>query len=285
MADTVFDNIDPVIMERIKNLRLIDDELMTIVFNGDKEATELLIRILLNRNDLRVTKSMTQEQKHNLFGRSIKLDIVAEDIFKTEYNIEIQRADKGAGAKRIRYHQAMIDSHTLKKQEAFETLPNIYIIFILEHDMFGRNEPIYSVSKTLNIKDEDGNNLLFDDGCNIMYINGEYRGDDALGKLMHDFSTPNADEMIYNSLADKVRFYKQDETGVRMTSRIVEEYGDERAAEALKQGIKQGEQKRAIEDAVLLIKDYNEKPEIAAQKINAPLEKVLELYKQNSEKE
>lgn len=253
MADTVFDNIDPVIMERIKNLRLIDDELMTIVFNGDKEATELLIRILLNRNDLKVIKSMTQEQKHNLFGRSIKLDIVAEDIFKTEYNIEIQRADKGAGAKRIRYHQAMIDSHTLKKQEAFETLPNLYIIFILEHDMFGRNEPIYSVSKTLNIKDEDGNNLLFDDGCNIMYINGEYRGDDALGKLMHDFSTPNADEMIYNSLADKVRFYKQDETGVRMTSKIVEEYGDERAAEALKQGIQQGiqqgEQKRAIEDA------------------------------------
>lgn len=186
MADTIFDNIDPVIMERIKNLRLIDDELMTIVFNGDKEATELLIRILLNRNDLKVTKSMTQEQKHNLFGRSIKLDIVAEDIFKTEYNIEIQRADKGAGAKRIRYHQAMIDSHTLKKQEAFETLPNLYIIFILEHDMFGRNEPIYSVSKTLNIKDEDGNNLI------------------SLGKLMHDFSTPNADEMIYNSLADKV---------------------------------------------------------------------------------
>lgn len=284
MADTVFDNIDPVIMERIKNLRLIDDELMTIVFSGDKEATELLIRILLNRNDLKVTKSMTQEQKHNLFGRSIKLDIVAEDIFKTEYNIEIQRADKGAGAKRIRYHQAMIDSHTLKKQEAFETLPNLYIIFILEHDMFGRNEPIYSVSKTLNIKDEDGNNLLFDDGCNIMYINGEYRGDDALGKLMHDFSTPNADEMIYNSLADKVRFYKQDETGVRMTSKIVEEYGDERAAEALKQGIQQGEQQKAIEDAVLLIKEYNEKPEIAAQKMNAPLEKVLELYKQCAEK-
>jgi predicted transposase/invertase (TIGR01784 family) len=272
MADTIFDNIDPVIMERIKNLRLIDDELMTIVFSGDKEATELLIRILLNRNDLRVTKSMTQEQKHNLFGRSIKLDIVAEDIFKTEYNIEIQRADKGAGAKRIRYHQAMIDSHTLKKQEAFETLPNIYIIFILEHDMFGRNEPIYSVSKTLNIKDEDGNNLLFDDGCNIMYINGEYRGDDALGKLMHDFSTPNADEMIYNSLADKVRFYKQDETGVRMTSRIVQEYGDERAAEALKQGIQQGEQQKAIKDAKVLLADGKYTAEEISNLLHIPVE-------------
>ena len=70
MKETVFNNIDPLMMERIKNLRLIDDELMTMVFSGDKKATELLIRILLNRNDLRVTKSMTQEQKHNLFGRS-----------------------------------------------------------------------------------------------------------------------------------------------------------------------------------------------------------------------
>ncbi len=283
MADTIFDNIDPVIMERIKNLRLIDDELMTIVFSGDKEATELLIRILLNRNDLRVTKSMTQEQKHNLFGRSIKLDIVAEDIFKTEYNIEIQRADKGAGAKRIRYHQAMIDSHTLKKQEAFETLPNIYIIFILEHDMFGRNEPIYSVSKTLNIKDEDGNNLLFDDGCNIMYVNGEYTGDDALGKLMHDFSTPNADEMYYTELAEKVRFYKQDETGVQMASKIVEEYGDERAAEAFKQGIQQGAQQQAIEDAIEFLKEEIP-PEKVAKCVKLPIEKVLELQSQLSKK-
>ena len=37
-----------------------------------------------------------------------KIDIVAEDIFKTEYNIEIQRADKGSSGKRIRYHQVTI---------------------------------------------------------------------------------------------------------------------------------------------------------------------------------
>ena len=279
MVNTIFENIDPVVMDRIKNLRLIDDELMTVVFSGDKEATEFLIRILLNRNDLTVTKSMTQEQKHNLFGRSVTLDIVAEDIFKTEYNIEIQRADKGAGARRIRYHQAMLDSHTLKKKMDFEELPNLYIIFILEHDIFRSGLPIYHVSKTLNTKDEDGNNLLFDDGCNIMYINGEYRGDDALGKLMHDFSTPNADEMNYDSLADKVRFYKQDETGLQMASKIVEEYGDERATEALKQGIQQGEQKKAVEAALILIKDFNVSPEIAAMKMNAPLELVLKEYK------
>ena len=107
--------------------------------------------------------------------------------------------------------------------------------------------------KTLDVKDEDGDYLLFDDACNIMYVNGDYRGDNPLGKLMNDFSTPNADEMYYNELARKVRFHKQTEKGVQMASQIVEEYGDERAAEALKigiqQGIQQGEHKKAIEDA------------------------------------
>ena len=84
---TVFDNIDPVVMEKIQSLRLIDDEMMTVVFSGDKKATEFLLKILLNREDLKVKKSMTQLQKQNLFGRSVKLDIVAEDLYKQEYNI------------------------------------------------------------------------------------------------------------------------------------------------------------------------------------------------------
>ena len=49
-------------------------------------------------------------------------------------------------------------------------------------------------------------------------------------------------------------------------------------------GIQQGEQQKAIEDAVLLIKEYKETPEVAAQKMNAPLEKVLEYLKSNNEK-
>ena len=60
MAESIFNNIDPVVLEKVQNLRLIDDELMTVVFSGDKKVTQFLIRILLNRNDLIVKKSMTQ---------------------------------------------------------------------------------------------------------------------------------------------------------------------------------------------------------------------------------
>ena len=130
-----------------------------------------------------------------------------------------------------RKRTTMLDSHTLKKNKDFEELPNLYIVFILEHDLFGEGLPIYFVNKILNVKDADGNYLPFDDGCNIMYINGDYRGDNPLGKLMHDFSTSNADEMYYDELAKRVRFHKQDEKGVQNMCQIIEEYGDERAAQ------------------------------------------------------
>ena len=96
---------------------------------------------------------------------------------------------------------------------------------------------------------------------------------------MHDFSTPNADEMYYNEFARKVRFHKQDEKGVQMASQIVEEYGDERAAEALQKGIAQGIQQHAIEAAIKLLKNNKLYPEEIADTQGLSLEQVLELQK------
>lgn len=50
----------------------------------------------------------------NLIGRDIWLDIDAIDDLGTEYDIEVQRADKGADRKRARYHSSILDAHMLK---------------------------------------------------------------------------------------------------------------------------------------------------------------------------
>ena len=176
----------------------------------------------------------------------------------------------------------MIDSHTLQPQEDPESLPNLYIIFILEHDFFKEGEAIYRVIKHYDVQDSDGKYLKYDDGCHIMYVNGDYRGENPLGKLMHDFATPNADEMYFNELAEKVRYHKQDSEGVKVVSEIVEEYGNERAAEALQQGIQQGIQQgalqKAIETAKTMLSDHLS-PEKVALYSGLPLEEVLELQK------
>ncbi len=43
-----------------------------------------------------------------------------------------------------------------------------------------------------------------------------------------------------------------------------------------REGIAKGEEKKAVENALTLIRDYNASPEAAAEKMGAPLDKVLE---------
>ncbi|MBQ1726277.1 MAG: hypothetical protein II039_02700 [Treponema sp.] len=51
--------------------------------------------------------------------------------------------------------------------------------------------------------------------------------------------------------------------------------------EAFENGLEKGKQQKAIEAAVTLVKEFNIAPELAAEKMDAPLDKVLE--KLNSE--
>ena len=49
------------------------------------------------------------------------------------------------------------------------------------------------------------------------------------------------------------------------------------------EGLVEGEQQKAVEAAIIAVKEFNATPEYAAQKMNAPLELVLEgLKKQES---
>jgi len=224
---SVFDTIDPRILERIKALRLMDDEFMSVVFDGDKELTGLVLRIILNRDDLTVKKTMTQSEKRNLYGRSVKLDILAEDTNGKLYDIEIQRADKGASPKRARANLSALDSKSLKKGDDFSALPETYIIFITENDIYHLNKPFYEVEKSIK-----GIKEPFDDGSHTIFVNGAYRENDAIGKLMHDFCVSEADEMYYSEIAEKVRFHKnQTDGGNEPMSRIFEEYANEVATE------------------------------------------------------
>ena len=59
-------------------------------------------------------------------------------------------------------------------------------------------QPIYPVERYITIGEEK---VLFGDGSHILYVNGKYRGDDEVGKLMHDFSCTDPDDMNYEILA------------------------------------------------------------------------------------
>jgi len=43
----------------------------------------------------------------------------------------------------------------------------------------------------------------------VLYVNGEYRDDSDIGKLMHDFNCISADDMNFEILAEKTRYLKE----------------------------------------------------------------------------
>ncbi len=72
--------------------------------------------------------------------------------------------------------------------------------------------------------------MTFQDESHIIYVNGEYEGDNSIGNLMHDFACANPDEMRSKLLAEKTRYYKQNDKGVRRMSKIMEELFEEERA-------------------------------------------------------
>ena len=213
-------------LRRIQSLRLLDDDFMNKVFE-DKACAEFLLQIILERTDLTVQKVHSQHNLKNLQGRSVRLDILATDEAGRVYNIEVQRSDKGAGAKRARYNSSLIDANITEPGDNYENLNETYVIFITEHDVLKAGQPIYHIDRMIQ-----ETSASFGDGSHILYVNAQIKDNTALGQLMHDFACTKAEEMHYPILAKRVRYFEEEQEGVATMSRIFEEIKREAAQEA-----------------------------------------------------
>ena len=208
-------------LERIRNFRLMDDDFMSKVFE-DTACAEFLLKIILNRDDLTVQEVHGQHDIKNLQGRSVRLDILAVDEKNRVYNIEVQRSDRGAGAKRARYNSSLLDANLTQPGDGYDALNETYIIFITERDVLKRNLPIYHINRII---EETGE--AFGDEAHIIYVNSQIKDETALGKLMHDFSCTDPEDMKYPVLAERVKYFKEDTKGVTTMCRAMERMRDE----------------------------------------------------------
>ncbi len=261
-------------LERLKSLRYMDDDFMTVCLADNFEGVELILQIVLGKRNIKVKSVRTQEPLKNLQGRSATLDVHAVDSDNKEFDVEIQRKDAGAGAKRARHNSSLLDAHILKAGDDTEDIPDSYVIFITENDVMKGNQPIYLVERYVTIGE---NKVLFGDGSHILYVNGKYRGDDEVGKLMHDFSCTNPDDMNYEVLAKKARYFKQDEKGVAAMCKIMEDMRNEAAQKAAQEA----EQNKAKKTAVHLIKLGKMTLEEIAEATELSLDVVKELENQS----
>ncbi len=226
--------INPDFLDRIERFRLLDDTFMSVVFD-DKECAEFLIRQLLDDSSLNVVSVTAQKEMKNLNGRSIRLDIHAIDSNGKAYDIEVERSDSRATPKRARYNASIMDSYITEPGDDYENLPESYVIFVTENDVWKGNLPVY----TANRKIEELNNVSFDDESHILFVNTAYKGESRLDSLFHDFRCTDPDNMKNEILAERVRYFKESDEGVGSMCQIMEELRDKSIALGAKKEKKQ----------------------------------------------
>ena len=264
-------------LDKIQKLRLMDDDFFNKCMEGSTECVELILHIIMDRTDLKVISAQTQHSIKNLQGRSVRLDVLALDDSGRQINIEIQREDKGAGSRRARYHSSILDANLLLAGEDFEELPETYVIFITERDVLKKGLPLYRVERCVLETNE-----AFGDGSHIMYVNGENRDETPLGRLMYDFSCADPEDMNYQVLADRARYFKSDEEGVGIMCKLLEDMRIEAMEEGRmegrmegkKEGIEVGKKEGALNAARLMLQDGTLSLEKIATFVGLPYDEV-----------
>ncbi len=133
-------------LQRLRLLRPIDDDFMRCMFKDNIPLAQLVLRIITGKPDLVITSCQTQKDMRRLAGaRSLCLDAYGTDSTGKKYDLEIQRADKGAGPHRARYHSSVMDVENLDAGQDFEELPDTYTIFIVEKDFYSLGKPVYAI--------------------------------------------------------------------------------------------------------------------------------------------
>lgn len=218
-------------LRRLKLLRPMDDDFMRGMLKDNMPLAEFIVRIILGKPDFKFIRFETQADLKQVTGaRSVIFDGLGTEDSGRRIDLEVQRADKGAEPERARYNSSVLDVESLERNQEFSELPDTCVIFITERDFFGEGKPIYHIER-INVT----TGHPFNDGSMILYVNGEYDGDDDLGYLMHDFRCADPERMHYKEMSDRTRYLKESPKGVSQMCKLLEEMRNETRDEARKE--------------------------------------------------
>lgn len=259
-------------LERLRALRPIDDGFMRCLFKDDLPLVQFVLRIMMQKPEMIITRCETQKDLKRLAGsRSLELDVHAVEPDGTEYDIEVERSRGRAEPRRARYHQSAMDIENLGPREDFSKLPETYVIFIAEEDIFGGGRAFYQIERL----DVD-TGRPFGDGTHILYVNGAYRGDSDIGRLMHDFCCNNAEDMYLEPMAERTRYLKESQKGVEEMCKIFEDI----LKEGMEKGREEGKELALLASLRSLVEKLGYTPEQAMDVLNIPVETRARLVSQ-----
>ena len=255
--------------EKWKNATIANNFIFYKVMHNNPDVCKELLEILL---EIKIDKiEMKQEETIEIdYGKKgVRLDVYAIGS-KSAYNIEIQTTDTGELPERARYYSSILDVDDLDSGSHYKNLRTNYVIFICIPDIFNKGLAKYTFE---NLCIENPEIKLNDRSYKYFFIAKNY--DKILNERQKSFLKLVTDNSSTGEFSEKISKLVEDAKHNTQWRKQFMDLEREKAF-AYQDGVTEGTQKKAIEDAVMLVKEYKETPEVAAQKMEAPLDLVME---------
>ncbi len=150
----------------------------------------------------------------------------------------------------------------------------VNMIFFTKKDVLKGNLPIYNIERIITQNQQN-----FGDGEHIIYVNGSYKANDALGKLVQDFQCRDPKEMNYNELAGRAKYLKY-EKGATEMSDALREFILKEAAKVEAKAIEKTRAEAQITFAKNLLRSTELSESVIAANFELSLDVVKELAKE-----
>ncbi len=269
--------------EKWQNATIAHNFIFYKVMRNNPDVCKELLEILLEFKIERIEMSQEEEINIDFDSKGIRMDVYAKDADGQKvYNIELQSTNTKELPERSRYYQGVIDVDLLKSGQKYKDLKTSFVIFICVDDIFGNGLPKYTFE---NLCVEDPKIKLNDRTFKYFFISKNC--DKILNERQKAFLRMVIENKASDEFTGKVKKLVDDAKRNAQWRKQYMEWEREKTyirEDAIEEGRSQGKEEKAVEAALTLIRDYNETPEVAAEKMGAPLDLVLEALKENLDK-
>ena len=186
------------------NLRPFDEPLFYSIGKHRPEIMEDFMRVLLNDDSIEFKDSAV-----NIIPAEITPDglMITEFCTYTKSGTHVcfitDKYDAQNLIYKIQWYEDYKTMQFIKDNTDYSLIPDMIFIVLMEKDSFNDKEAVYEMIRHIKGTDE-----VLDDGLKILYINGEYKGNDKLGDYIHDFICDDADDMRIDSIKEAVKYFE-----------------------------------------------------------------------------
>lgn len=270
---------------KIEELNLMDDFLFYEAVSGEKGEwfCRFLIKSMCGKEvkDIRIQpQSVIQGADTTRHG--IRMDLYVDEKGKCLYDFEPDKyTDFKVLPKRNRYYRALADGKLLETGQEYDRIPDMWIIFILPYDPFGKDRMCYTIKNSIQ-EDPD---IKYEDGAVTLYLNttGHVGGNEELSlllKYMEQSTAQNAKTQELSTLHNYVEEIKHNKkVGVRymksweyermIRTRGMEEGRKEGIVKGRAEGKLEGKLEGKAEDILVLLGELGTVSETLKEKIMA----------------